>query len=69
MIATQFGLDTMLHTCCETRNRDRLRRGLAQCDTGDYCLFDELGQTLGTVVAVNADPALGKNAPTVLLRR
>jgi len=69
MIATQSGYVTMLQHYCEMLGRHRFRRGLARCSTGDYCLFDEAGEPLGTVVAVNGDPTLGKDAPTVLLRR
>ena len=33
----------------------------------DYCLFDGLGERLGTIPAARVKPLLGNNAPTLLL--
>ncbi len=35
----------------------------------DYCLLDEQGERLGTIVATGVRPMLGKNASTIYLRR
>ncbi len=34
----------------------------------DYCLFDERGKHLGTIVAPRITPVLGASAPTLYLR-
>ncbi len=35
----------------------------------DYCLLDERGRRLGTIPTALVRPTLGRNAPTLLLKR
>lgn len=35
----------------------------------DYCLLDERGRRLGSIPAALVRPAVGRNAPTLLLNR
>jgi hypothetical protein len=46
------------------RARSRAARAL-----NDYCLVDEQGTPVGTIAAAYTRPRLGKNAPTLYLRR
>jgi len=75
-----FALDGVLDSgACQAvprgmaRAAELIRRAALAAAAGsapkNYCLMDDLGNTLGTIPAAASRPVLGVNAPTIYMHR
>ncbi len=56
-------------SCPAVPRMNRRARTQAARALKDYFLLDEQGKRLGTITTARVKPALGKDAPTIYLRR
>ena len=71
MTATGLALEHAFRSesCAAVPQTNRRARAQAARAVKDYCLFDEQRTRVGTIAAAHTRPRLGKNAPTLYLRR
>ncbi len=71
MTATGLALENAFQSgsCAAVPRINRRARAQAARALKDYCLLDEQAKWLGTITAARVKPVLGKDAPTIYLRR
>ena len=70
-MATGLALENAFQSgsCAAVPRIKRRARAQAARALKDYCLLDEQAKRLGTITAARVKPVLGKDAPTIYLRR
>ncbi len=71
MTATGLALENAFQSesCAAVPRINRRARAQVARALKDYCLLDEQAKRLGTITAARVKPVVGKDAPTIYLRR